>query len=242
MPPPIQEVVRRRVIEQWISGFPRDKIALDLQMGAGTVSSIVSDFKKNLQGSDIDSARELAIDAKRQGLNLSELASHFRLYNYFIKSGAAEDKIESFVTNVSSTDISPERIIEVVNQLHEILKTESIPLDQIPSYIERKLEEKQKIDEEIKEADAILQSKNVNIEAINQHIELNQKLNEHGLSMHNIDELLKLVLNAKRYGFDPKKFVGKLRTIQRLEKKKKDLKRIVQYSQIFYISIKKLFP
>jgi uncharacterized protein (UPF0335 family) len=206
------------------------------------LSAIVTDFKKNLQGSDIDSARELAIDAKRQGLNLSELASHFRLYNYFIKSGAAEDKIESFVTNVSSTDISPERIIEVVNQLHEILKTESIPLDQIPSYIERKLEEKQKIDEEIKEADAILQSKNVNIEAINQHIELNQKLNEHGLSMHNIDELLKLVLNAKRYGFDPKKFVGKLRTIQRLEKKKKDLKRIVQYSQIFYISIKKLFP
>jgi transposase len=57
--PPVQEVIRRRVIEQWLSGESRDKIASDLQIGAGTVSSIVSDFKKNLQASDIDSAREL---------------------------------------------------------------------------------------------------------------------------------------------------------------------------------------
>src|SRR5919197_1101714 len=41
--------------------------------------------------------------------------------------------------------------------------------------------------------------------------------------MHNIDELLNLVLNAKTYGFEPKKIVGKLRTIQRLEKKEKGL-------------------
>jgi transposase len=82
MPTPVQEVIRRLVIEQWLSGEARDKIASDLQIGAGTVSGIVSDFKKNLQASDIDSVRELAIDAKRQVLSLSDLASHFRLYNY----------------------------------------------------------------------------------------------------------------------------------------------------------------
>jgi hypothetical protein len=85
-------------------------------------------------------------------------------------------------------------------------------------------QEKQKIDEEIKEADAILQSKNVNIEAINEHIQLNQKLNEHGLSMHNIDEFLNLVLKAKEYGYEPKKIVGELRSIKRLEKKEKGLR------------------
>jgi hypothetical protein len=163
MPPQIQEVIRRRVIQLWLSGEARDKIASDLQIGAGTVSGIVSDFKKNLQASDIDSARELAIDAKRQGLNLSELASHFRLYNYFIKSGAAEDQIETFIAKVHSTDIPPERIIELVNQLHDISKSESIPIDQVPGYVREKLEEKQKIDEQIKEADVLLQSKDVDI-------------------------------------------------------------------------------
>jgi transposase len=44
----INEIVKRRVIERWLSGESRDKIASDLQIGAGTVSGIVSDFKKNL--------------------------------------------------------------------------------------------------------------------------------------------------------------------------------------------------
>jgi hypothetical protein len=55
----------------------------------------------------------------------------------------------------------PEKAVELVNQLHFISKTESIPLDQIPSYIERKLEQKQEIDDQIKEADEMLQSKSV---------------------------------------------------------------------------------
>jgi hypothetical protein len=194
MPSPIQEVIRRRVIEQWISGFPRDKIASDLQIGAGTVSSIVSDFKKNLQASDIDSARELAIDAKRQGLSLPDLASHFRLYNYFKKSGSAEEKIESFIDMIQSTDISPERLIELVNQLFNISRSESIPLDQVSGYTKEKLQEKQKIDDEIKQADAILEGKNVSIEAINEHIQLNEKLNEYNLSFHDTAKLLNVLV------------------------------------------------
>ena len=82
-------------------------------------------------------------------MNLSELASHFRLYNYFIKSGA--------------------------------------------NFVKEKLEEKQKIEEEIKEADAILQSKNVNIEAINKHIQLNEELQKYRLYTKDIHKLLNLV-------------------------------------------------
>jgi len=143
MPSPINELVRRRVIEHWINGFPRDKIASDLQIGAGTVSSIVSDFKRNLQASDIDSARELAVEAKKQGLSVSDLAHHIRLRNFFIKSGAAEEKIESFIDNIISCNLPPEKVVELVYQLYDVSKTESIALDQVPGYIKEKLEEKQ---------------------------------------------------------------------------------------------------
>jgi hypothetical protein len=119
--------------------------------------------------------------------------------------------------------LPPEKVVELVYELYEISKAESLPLDQVSGYIREKLEQKQKIDDDIQQADAVLQSKNVDIEAINEHIQLNQKLNEYGLSMHNIDELLNLLINAKRYGFDPKKIVGKLRSIKRLEKKEKGL-------------------
>jgi uncharacterized protein (UPF0335 family) len=177
---------------------------------------------------------------KKQGFTLSDLAAHTRLYNFFIESGASEEKVESFITNVSSNDVPPEKVIELVNQLHEISKTESIPLDQIASYIERKLEEKQKIDEEIKEADAILQSKNVNIEAINEHIQLKEKLNDYNLTTQDIDKLLNLLVNAKEYGFDSKLIVRKLRSIKRLEKKEEKLqnnceilsKQLIKYKEI----------
>jgi hypothetical protein len=224
MPSAIDELVKRRVIQQWLSGEARDKIASDLQIGAGTVSSIVNDFKKSLQNSeDLDSIRELTREAKKQGLNLSELASHFRLYNFIRKSGAAEEKIDSFIANINSSNLRPEKVVELEYQLHEISKKESIPLDQVSGYIREKLQEKQTIDEQIKQANDVLQSKNVNIETINEYIRLNEKLNEYSLSFQDTDELLNVLVNAKENGFDGKKIVAKLRKIKRLDKKEKGL-------------------
>jgi hypothetical protein len=64
----------------------------------------------------------------------------------------------------------------------------------------------------------------VSIETINEHVKLNEKLDEHNLSFQDIDKLLNVLVNAKENGFDGKKIVGKLRSVQRLEKKKDRLK------------------
>jgi hypothetical protein len=121
-------------------------------------------------------------------------------------------------------DISPEKVVEYVNQLFAVPKEQSIPLDQVPSYIEKKLEEKQKIDDQIKEADAILQSKNVSIETINEHIRLKQELKKYRLSTKDIRRLLDLLEAAKEYRYSPGKIVAKLRNIKRLENKEVKLK------------------
>jgi hypothetical protein len=155
---------------------------------------------------------------------MRDLGSHFRLFNYLVKSGAAEDKIESFIANVSTNDVSPEKVIQYVNQLYDVSKKESIPLEQVSRYIKEKLEEKKKIDEQIQQANATLQNKNVNIQTINEHLQLNEKLKEHGLSTQDIDILLNLLLNAKKYGFDGKEIADKLYNIQELEWKEKELK------------------
>jgi hypothetical protein len=168
--------------------------------------------------------RQLALEIRKRQLNWSDLASHFRLYNYFRKSGANEKEIESFIELVHSTEISPENLIELVNELFNISKSESIPLDQVSGYIKEKLEEKQKIDEEIKQANDVLQSKNIDIDTIDEYIILNEKLKEYDLSFHDIDKLLNVLVNVKENGFDGKKIVGKLRKIKRLEKKEEGLK------------------
>ena len=180
MPAPRDEIVKRRVIQQWLSGDSRPKIAIDNDIGEGTVGSIVNYFKIGLDQSEFDAARELALAAKKQGLNLSDLASNFRLHNFMKTSGAAEDKIESFIDNINSSNLPPEKAAEYVNQLYDVSKEQSIPLDQVPSYVREKLEEKQKIDQEIQQADATFQSKNMTIEAINEYLKLSEELDKHG--------------------------------------------------------------
>jgi hypothetical protein len=228
MPPLTDEQTRRNVIRQWISGFPRDTIAEQNGIGAGTVSSIVSNYKVGLEELDFDSIRQLAVEARQRGWNFADLASHARLYNYFIKSGASEKAIESFITKVGSNDLSHEQTIELVYQLYEISRSESIPLDQVSGYINQKLEDKKKIDEQIKEADAILQSKNVSIEATNEHLQLNEELKKYRLSTKDIHKLLNILEAAKEYRYSPGKIVSKLRNIKRLENKEERLRNSVE--------------
>src|ERR1051325_4725777 len=118
MPAAINEQIRKQVIHQWVSGDSRDKIAIDNSIGEGTVSGIVNEWKRGFEGSEYESVRELAVQSKKQGLDLSDLASHFRLYNFIKKSAANEDRIESFIINCMSDTggaadsfLSPEKIV-----------------------------------------------------------------------------------------------------------------------------------
>ena len=65
---PADPVIKKQVIKQWLSGDSRDRIAADNGIGAGTVSNIIDDFTKGLQGSDFSSVRELAIHCRRKAL------------------------------------------------------------------------------------------------------------------------------------------------------------------------------
>ena len=107
MPAPIVEIVKRRVVQQWLAGETREKIITDNEIGAGTVSIIVDEYKARLDSLDLDSFRELTLEAKKRGISSSELASFFRMYNFFRSSGAKENEIESFITNINSGYIPP---------------------------------------------------------------------------------------------------------------------------------------
>ena len=66
MPAPIDEVIKRRVVQQWLAGEAREKITADNDIGAGTVSIIVDDHKAGLDNFGLDSFRELTVEAKNE--------------------------------------------------------------------------------------------------------------------------------------------------------------------------------
>ena len=92
MPASIEESIKTMVIRQWLSGDSRSKIAIDNNIGEGTVGSIVNYFKIGLDAAEFDSARELALQAKKQGLNLSDLASNLDYITLLKLRGPARNK------------------------------------------------------------------------------------------------------------------------------------------------------
>ena len=58
--------------------------------------------------------REWILGFPRDTIAEQNLASHYRLYNFFRNSGAAEEDIESFIANVSSSDIPPKKLFSML--------------------------------------------------------------------------------------------------------------------------------
>jgi hypothetical protein len=68
MPAAIDVQVKKQVINQWLSGDSRARIAVDNGIGAGTVSNIINEWKKGVEDSDYESVRELTVPLKKQGI------------------------------------------------------------------------------------------------------------------------------------------------------------------------------
>ncbi len=61
MPSAIDPIIKQRVISQYLRGVSRHTIAADNNIGTGTVSNIIDDFKKGAQDSDYESIRDLML-------------------------------------------------------------------------------------------------------------------------------------------------------------------------------------
>jgi hypothetical protein len=163
MPTAIEDEIKTKVIRQWLDGDSRDKIASDNQIGAGTVSGIINEFKKGIDALEYESIRELSISCKKQGINLGTLASCIRLNNYIQKLGAIQEQIEAFIANLANSS-DPKKLFGVANQIAQTSVSESIPLDVLADHIKRQQEEKQRLEKEVEQASAILKGKNIDIQ------------------------------------------------------------------------------
>ena len=74
---PIPHKIKVQVIHEWIQGIPRDKIAENNDIGRGTVTNIIQQFKINIP--DIDLMRHTALQIKKEDLEIFSFAASTRL-------------------------------------------------------------------------------------------------------------------------------------------------------------------
>jgi hypothetical protein len=144
MPSAIDTQVKKQIIKQWFSGDSRDRIAADNNIGAGTVTNIINEWKKGLADLDYETLRELAVFSKKRGLSLGDHASSVRLRNYIEKLGANQDQIESFIANLVNSP-EPGKLIDVANQVAQLSRSESIPIEDLENHVKQQEVEKQRL-------------------------------------------------------------------------------------------------
>src|SRR5215813_8376182 len=155
MPAAIDPVIKKQVVNQWLSGDSRDRIAADNGIGTGTVSNIIDDWKKGVQDSDYESIRELSVFCKKQGMTLNTLASCIRLNNYIHSLGANanESTVESLIASLANyPDRDPAKLIEAAAQISQ----SDIPLEKLEDHVRVLKAEKETLQREIDEGRAIL--------------------------------------------------------------------------------------
>ncbi|MFI5406019.1 MAG: hypothetical protein ACHQ1D_05845 [Nitrososphaerales archaeon] len=70
----IPQLLKIKVLNQWLKGVSRDSIAINYQISGGSVSAIIQDFK-NKDIPDIDLLRGVAVELRNKDLELNQFAS-----------------------------------------------------------------------------------------------------------------------------------------------------------------------
>jgi hypothetical protein len=79
------------VIQQWLEGKPRDVIAAESSLSAGSVTNLVNEWKRALGLTAADELRDLAITLKKVGITPAQCAVGFRVAMIMSKIGVKED-------------------------------------------------------------------------------------------------------------------------------------------------------
>jgi cell division protein FtsB len=151
MPSKLPDNLRSLVIQQWLAGTQRDKIAGDSGLSAGAVTNIVNEWRLALGFTAADGLRELAVTLKKIGISAAQCAVGFRVAIMMNRLGVREDNFESFMYDIykrcNNLGLTPESIASYLANLIEFSKT--VPLSQISEYIQQKADEKKKLEDEI---------------------------------------------------------------------------------------------
>jgi hypothetical protein len=227
MPSRLPDNYKSLVIQQWLNGEQRDKIAVDNGLSAGSVTNIVNEWRAALGFPTADALRELAVTLKRIGITAAQCVLGFRVATIMLKIGVREESFESFISDVynrcKDIGLSPQNIASHLADLLEFSKT--VPLSNIPGYIKEKTNEKGKLEDKIEDLEVLienfqeeasdalsrrdkaLQDEKMTSSELKWYTDLKAELGKYGIRIDDITKLAKFVNNLKECEYDVEKII-----------------------------------
>lgn len=237
MPSKVPDDVWSSVIQQWLKGELRDKIASESGQSGGAVTNIISNWKQGLGIAAAVELRELAVTLKKIGITAVQCAVGFRVATMMNRLGVEEDSFESFMVDTydrcKNLGLTPEDIASSLADLLEFSK--SIPINEIPSYIDKEKQVKKELEEEMAilheqicdlEAQKSVAHDNINIALRNENMtsaklkwysDIKAELSRHGLRVDEISQIAKVVAGIQQCGFDANKILDEISNLEMLK-------------------------
>ena len=139
------------MLYQWIQGIPRDKIAKNNDIGRGTVTNIIQQYKTNVP--DIDLMRQTALQIKKEGLEIFSFAASIRLRRLLEQLQITEDQIESFLEELEiycfKQQIIPKDFVLKIKDVSDLAMELKTPIHKLPSFINQLSIQKNRLEREI---------------------------------------------------------------------------------------------
>ena len=130
----IPKVVRDKVVTAWLQGLARDKIAENNDIGDGTVTEIIKEYREN--NSDLELQREYVVALKKEGTDLSLFAFSVRLKRFTEKLGIDEEQLEPFLVNVQEhcfkKNMETKDFIKSVNDVCNMANKMQVTVEDLP--------------------------------------------------------------------------------------------------------------
>ena len=143
-----------------MDGMTRENIRKENDIGAGTVTGIIQDARKQEEYQDVDLLREVSLKSKEEGLGLPKLAFAIRLARIMEQNGISEDQIESIIQDFAAYclrhNVSYDTVIKSGHEALYLEEKYQVPIEKIPEYI---TERKKTIDNLEDERQEILRQK-----------------------------------------------------------------------------------
>ena len=227
MPSKLPDTVKTLVIQQWLKGEQRDKIAGDNDLSAGAVTNIVNEWRQSLGFYLADQLRDFAVTLKKVGITPVQCATGFRIAMSMNRLGIKEDSFESFMSEVyqrcKNLELTPENIASFLTDLLEFSK--SVPFSKMTNYMQQKTDEKKKLEQEIENLeddvgilqmekgdfqalrDAALEDMKLTKDELQAYSSHKAELAKYGIPVNDFSKLAKIVDGVKQYGYNVKQLV-----------------------------------
>lgn len=231
--------LKSEVLRLWLSGDSQEAIANQLNISVGTVNSLVNEIMKS--DDTIDLQRQIAIVAKKYGVNIKNIAANLRFKNLIKQSSLDHRKVEKILDAMDALfnkySVPPSA---AANQFFSIIETmlrENKEPHKLEEELRSKITELREIDNQIETNNKLLEESKATVEEEQKILKIKQKDLDQFLQMSQLLEMYKYpeisseygavaraCIDMKELGFDPKIIVSKYEEFESLAKANQKLK------------------